>query len=133
MRIITKKDFGKEVKIGLHEFFGVEVASSNPQNEYLAVPSFIQKQNFEIIKEYNYPASKGSNVQQIGKRIYLLLATKISQIDLSWYNLATAEEELYFMLNVQSSPVAIPQGLAYSISDNDMSAMPQAISHSDVL
>lgn len=136
MRIITKKDVGKQIQVKLHEFFGVEVESSNPKNEYLAVPSFIKEQNYTIIKEYNYAASNNkSGIQSIGKRIYLLMATKVSKVDLSWYNLETAEEELYFMLNVSNNEsihhLTFEGG--HAVSDGNIRSMPNSSSQSDVM
>lgn len=135
MRIITKKDVGKQIQVNLHEFFGVEVESSNPKNEYLAVPSFIQAQNYTIIKEYNYSTlNSKSDIQSLGKRIYLLMATKVSKVDLSWYNLATAEEELHFMLNVSdngSMNILLENG--HAVSDGDFQGMPNSSSQSDVV
>jgi hypothetical protein len=135
VRIITKKDAGKQVQVKLHEFFGVEVEASNPKNEYLAVPSFIQQQNYTIIKEYNYATLKNkSGIQSIGKRIYLLMATKVSKVDLSWYNLATAEEELYFMLNVSNSDEMnsiFEDG--HAVSDGNMQTQPNSSSQSDII
>ncbi len=135
MRIVTKKDAGKQIQVELHELFGVEVESSNPKSEYLAVPSFIKEQNYTIIKEYNYTGlNNKSGIQSIGKRIYLLMATKVSKVELSWYNLATAEEELYFMLNVSNNDQmnSIFEN-GHAMSDADIHTMPNSSSQSDVM
>jgi hypothetical protein len=67
----------------------------------LAVPAFIQAQNFELIKEYAYAApDNNTNTQSLGKKIFLLMATQVNEVDLSWYNLTTATEELHFNLKV---------------------------------
>ena len=135
MIIVTKKDAGKQIQVKLYEFFGVEVEASNPKNEYLAVPSFIKEQNYKIIKEYNYAAVKNkSGAQSIGKRIYLLMAIKISKVDLSWYNLSTAEEELHFMLNVsENDEMSFVFGEGHAASDDDIQSMPNGSSQSDVV
>ena len=62
------------------------------------------------------------------------MATKVSKIDLSWYNLATAEEELFFMLNVSHNDQmnSIFEN-GHAISDADMQTMPNSSSQSDVV
>jgi hypothetical protein len=133
VKIISKKDVGQQIHIKLHELFGVEVESTNPNNEYLAVPSFVKEQNYAIIKEYNYwGKTPKTGTQAIGKRIYLLLATKVSRIDISWYNLSTAEEELHFILNVSSDDTTFSEE-GYAVSDADMDTQPNASSNSDVV
>lgn len=109
MKIITKADKGKSIEVQLHEFFAVEVSATHPDNEFLAVPAFIEAQNFEIIREYAFVPSPqaahgitSSHKNKIGKKVFLLLATNISEVDLSWYNLATAKKELSFSLNVSA-------------------------------
>ena len=129
MRIITKADIGKEIEVQLHELFAVEVEAIHANNEYLAVPSFIQKQNFEIIKEYSYHSPVESNVQEMGKRIFLLMATRVSEIDLSWYNLSTAKEVLQFLLKVKAEEHY--EGIAHHVSDNNEGGLPNAVGRSN--
>jgi len=129
VKLITKKDKGKVIRVQLHELFGVEVETTHPDNEYLAVPSFVAEQSFEIIKEYNYQSLQNSNVQEVGKKIFLLMATRVSQLDLSWYNLATAQEEIQFQLKIQ--PQIAIEGVGHHASDNEVNhSTPHAISRS---
>lgn len=128
MKIITKQDKGKIIRVQLYELFGVEVKTTHSDSEYLAVPSFVAEQSFEIIKEYSYQAPQNSNVQEIGKKIFLLMATRVSELDLSWYNLATAQEEIQFQLRIE--PQMAIEGVAYHASDNDSTGAPRAVGRS---
>ena len=128
MKLITRQDKGKIIRVQLYELFGVEVETIHPDSEYLAVPSFVAEQSFEIIKEYSYQAPQNSNVQEIGKKIFLLMATRVSELDLSWYNLATAKEEIQFKLKIE--PQVTIEGVAHHASDNNSMNIPQAISRS---
>ncbi len=128
MKLITRQDKGKIVRVQLYELFGVEVETTHPDNEYLAVPSFVAEQSFQIIKEYSYQAPQNSNIQGIGKKIFLLMATRVSELDLSWYNLATAKEEIQFKLKIE--PQVTIEGVAHHASDNNSMNIPQAISRS---
>lgn len=100
MKTITKAQTGEKIRVQLYELFAVEVCALSPNSEFLAVPAFVQTQNFEIIREYAYHAPDGGNAQQMGKRIFLLMATQICESNLSWYNLSTAQQELQFRLEV---------------------------------
>ncbi len=122
MKIISKKDKGRTIEVNLHELFAVEVDASHPDNEFLAVPAFIQEQNFEIIKEYAYTTATQSSTQVIGKKIYLLMATRISEVDMSWFNLSTAKEELSFILRVTSYSQL--DEMVHHLSDNDTGSIP---------
>lgn len=128
MKLITKQDKGKIIRVQLYELFGVEVETTHSDSEYLAVPSFVAEQSFEIIKEYSYQAPQNSNVQEIGKKIFLLMATRVSELDLSWYNLATAQEEIQFQLKIE--PQTAIEGVAYHTSDNDSTGAPRAVGRS---
>lgn len=128
MKLITKQDKGKIIRVQLYELFGVEVETVHPDSEYLAVPSFVAEQSFEIIKEYSYQIPQNSTVQGIGKKIFLLMATRVSELDLSWYNLSTAKEEIQFQLRIE--PQAAIEGVAYHTSDNDSTGIPRAVGRS---
>lgn len=131
MKIITKYDTGSTIEVKLHELFAVELDTTHAQNEFLAVPAFIQEQNFEIIKEYSYAAPKNAtNIQSLGKKIFLLMATQVNEVDLSWYNLSTAKEELHFHLKVSLKGSENTLKIANHISDSDNLGMPDSVCRS---
>jgi len=130
VKIITKYDIGTTIEVKLHELFAVELSITNAQNEFLAVPAFIQEQNFELIKEYTYCAAQNSSTQTLGKKIFLLMATQINEVDLSWYNLSTAREELHFHLKVSLNGNQHSMHIANHISDSDSLGMPDSVCRS---